>query len=91
MVLDNIRDLLLIKIIILRGAWAAQLVKLPTSTYVMISLFPSSSPTSGSVLTARSLEPVSDSVSPSLSPPPPPLDVPRQTSESLQTFPSVPG
>ena len=48
----------------------AQLVKRPSSTQVMISRFVSSSPTSGSVLTAQSLEPASGSVSPSLSPPP---------------------
>ena len=36
----------------------------------MISQFMGSSPVSGSVLTARSLEPASDSVSPSLSAPP---------------------
>ena len=45
----------------------AQSVKLPTSAQVMISRSVSSSPASGSVLTAQSLEPVSDSVSPSLS------------------------
>ena len=54
-----------------RGAWVAQSVGHPTSAQVMISRSVSSSPTSGSVLTARSLEPVSDSVSPSLSDPPP--------------------
>ena len=48
------------------GAWVAQSVKQPTSTQVMISWSVSSSPASGSVLTAQSLEPVSDSVSPSL-------------------------
>ena len=48
----------------------AQSVKRPTSTQVMISQFVSSSPASGSVLTAQSLEPASDSVSPSLSAPP---------------------
>ena len=48
------------------GASVAQSVKRPTSTQVMISRFVGSSPTSGSVLTAQSLEPVSDSVSPSL-------------------------
>ena len=53
------------------GAWVAQLVKQPTSAQVMISQSVSSSPASGSVLTAQSLEPVSDSVSPSLSAPPP--------------------
>ena len=53
------------------GAWVAQLVKGPTLSQVMISQFVSSSPTSGSVLTAQNLEPASDSVSPSLSGPPP--------------------
>ena len=48
----------------MRGAWVAQLVKLPTSAQVMISQFVGSSPASGSVLTAWSLEPASDSVSP---------------------------
>ena len=50
-----------------RGAWGALSVKLPTSAQVMISRFVSWSPTSGSVLTAQSLEPASDSESPSLS------------------------
>ena len=45
----------------------AQLVKCPTSAQVMISRFASSSPASGSVLTAQSLEPALDPVSPSLS------------------------
>ena len=49
----------------LRAAWVAQLVKHQTSPQVMISWFMSSSPASGSVLTAQSLEPASDSVSPS--------------------------
>ena len=40
-----------------RGAWVAQLVERPASAQVMISRFVSSSPVSGSVLTARSLEP----------------------------------
>ena len=53
-----------------RGTWVAQSVKWPTSAQVMISRSVSSSPTLGSVLTARSLEPVSDSVSPSLWPSP---------------------
>ena len=48
----------------------AQSVAPPTSAQVMISRFVGSSPVSGSVLTARSLEPASDSVSPSLSAPP---------------------
>ena len=47
-----------------------QSVKRPTSAQAMISQSMSSSPVSGSVLTAQSLEPVSDSVSPSLSAPP---------------------
>ena len=51
------------------GAWVAQSVKRPTLTQVMISRYVSSSPASGSVLTAQSLEPVSDSVPPSLSDP----------------------
>ena len=53
-----------------RGAWVAQSVKRPTSAQVTILRSVSSSPASGSVLTAQSLEPVSDSVSPSLSDPP---------------------
>ena len=48
-----------------RGTWVAQLVKRPTSAQVMISQFVHLSPVSGSVLTAQSLEPASDSVSPS--------------------------
>ena len=53
------------------GTWVAQSVKCLTSAQVMISRFVGSRPTSGSVLTSQSLEPVSDSVSPSLSAPPP--------------------
>ena len=52
------------------GHWVAQLVRHLTSAQVMILQSVSSSPVSGSVLTAQSLEPASDSVSPSLSPPP---------------------
>ena len=48
----------------------AQSVKPLTSAQVMILRFVGLSPVSGSVLTARSLEPASDSVSPSLSVPP---------------------
>ena len=48
----------------------AQSVKRPTLAQVMISQFVSSSPVLGSVLTAQGLEPVLDSVSPSLSVPP---------------------
>ena len=47
------------------------LVEHPTSAQVMISWPVSSSPLSGSVLTAQTLEPAWDSVSPSLSVPPP--------------------
>ena len=52
-----------------RDAWVAQSVKRPTPAQVMISQFVNLSPALGSVLTARSLEPASDSVSPSLSAP----------------------
>ena len=48
----------------LRGTWVAQLVKHLTSAQDMISQFMGSSPASGSVLTAQSLEPAFDSVSP---------------------------
>ena len=54
-----------------RGAWVAPSVKPPTSAQVTISWAVGSSPESGSGLTAQSLEPASDSVSPSLSAPPP--------------------
>ena len=46
----------------------AQSVKRQTSAQVMTLWFVSLSPTLGSVLTACSLEPASDSVSPSLCP-----------------------
>ena len=52
------------------GTWVAQSVRCPTLAQVMISWFMSSSPASGSVLTAWSLEPASDSVSLSLCPSP---------------------
>ena len=52
------------------GTWVTQLVRRPTSAQVMISQPKGSSPASGSVLTAQSLQPASDSVSPSLSAPP---------------------
>ena len=48
----------------------AQSVERPTLAQVMISQLVDSSPASGSVLTAWSLEPASDSVSPPLSAPP---------------------
>ena len=56
----------------MRGAWAALSVKRLTLAQVMISrfvTFVSLSPMVGSVLTARSLEPASDSVFPPLSAP----------------------
>ena len=53
-----------------RGAWVAQSVEHPTSAQVMISQSMSSSPASGSVLTAQSMEPALDSVSLSLYPSP---------------------
>ena len=53
----------------MREVWVAHSVKHPTS--VMISRFMGSSPASGSVLTAQSLEPASASVCVSLSAPPP--------------------
>ena len=54
-----------------RGDWVAQSVKCPTSAQVMNSLSVSLSPASGCVQTAQGLEPASDSVSSSLSDPPP--------------------
>ena len=51
-------------------AWVAQSVKRLTLARVMISWTLGSNPTSGSVLTAQSLESASDSVFPSLSTPP---------------------
>ena len=53
------------------GAWVTQLVERLTLAQVMISQFVDSSPAPGSVLMAQSLEPASDSVSPSLSARPP--------------------
>ena len=52
------------------GTWVAQSVEHPTSAQVMISQSVNLSPMSGSALTAQSLEPASDSWSPSLSAPP---------------------
>ena len=53
------------------GTWVAQLVKCPTSAQVMISRLMILSFVLGSLLTAQSLEPASDSLSPSLSVPSP--------------------
>ena len=52
-----------------RGACVAQSVKRLASAQVMISWFVSSSPASGSMMTAQRLEPALDSVSPFLSAP----------------------
>ena len=60
------------------GAWAARSAQRLPSAQVMISRPVSSSPASGSVLTAQSLEPASDSASPSLS-----LPLPHSRSVSL--------
>ena len=56
---------------ILQGAWVAQSVKRLLLAQVMFLRLMGLSPVWGSVLTARSLEPASDSVSPSLSAPSP--------------------
>ena len=50
-----------------RGTWVAQLVMHPILAQVLISLFMGLSPAPSSELTAQSLEPASDSLSPSLS------------------------
>ena len=52
-----------------KGTWVAQSVERLTLARVVISQFVGLGPTSGSVLTAQSLEPALDSVSPSLSAP----------------------
>ena len=46
-----------------QGAWMAQSAKHPALAQVMISQFMGLSPASGSMLTAQSLEPASESVS----------------------------
>ena len=61
-----------------RDTWVAQSVKRLTSAQVVISWFVSSSPMSGSVLTAQSLGAASDPVSPSLS-----LPLPNSCSVSV--------
>ena len=53
------------------GTWVAPSVKRRTWAQVMISRLVTSSPAMGSVLAAQGLEPALDSVSPSLSAPPP--------------------
>ena len=49
-----------------QGAWGAQSVNHPTSAQVTISQFVGWGPAANSVLTAQTLEPSLDSVSPSL-------------------------
>ena len=56
--------------LITQAASVAQSVERPISSQVMISWFMGLSPASGSLLTAQSLQPALDSVSPSLSAPP---------------------
>ena len=65
--LPRLHSVSLLKINTHWGTQVAQSVKCPTLAQVMISQSVSSSPTLGSVLTAQSLEPASNSVSPSLS------------------------
>ena len=60
-------DLFPIKMNCFQSTWVGQSVEHLTSAQVMILRFMRSSPTSGSVLTAWSLKPVLNSVSPSLS------------------------
>ena len=67
-----------LKIAMVRGTLVAQSVKCLTLAQVMISWFVGLSPASSSVLTAQSLEPASNSVSPSLS-----LPLPHVCSVSL--------
>ena len=68
------------------GTWVAQSVKCLTSVQVMISQIVSSSPMSGSVLTAQSLEPASDFVSPSLCAPPCLLALPLPKISTRKNF-----
>ena len=51
-----------LKLVAFQGTWVTQLVNRLTSAQVMISQLMSSSPVSGPMLTARSLEPTSDSL-----------------------------
>ena len=64
---ENSRIYFFVKKVPLRGTWVAQLVEYLNWAQVMISQFVSSSLALGCVLTAQSLEPASNSVSPSLS------------------------
>ena len=65
-----------------RGTWGASSVKRPTSDQGMISRFRVSSPPWGPGLTAQSLKPAFDSVSPSLCPSP----AHAQSHKNKQTF-----
>ena len=67
------------KIHVYGGIWVSQLVKHLAPAQVIISHFLGSSPPSGSVRTAQSLEPALDSMSPSLS-----LPLPNSCSVSLK-------
>ena len=71
------------------STWVAQSVKRPTSVQVMVSWFVGLSPSSDFVLAVQSLEPASDSVSPSLSDPPLPvlcLPADKTTGQIHQTW-----
>ena len=77
-----------------RGTWVAQSVERLTSAQVMILQFVSSSPASGSVLMAQSLESASDSVSPSLSLAPSPVhacEQGRDRERETQNLKQAPG
>ena len=78
--------LTLLDLIDSRGAWVAQSVQHPTSTQVMITNLVSPSSAAGSMLTAQSLEPASDSRSPPLS-----LPLPCSCSVSTESPVSSPG
>ena len=72
------------------GTWVAQSVKCLTSSQVIISQFMGSNPVSDSELTAQSLEPASDSVSPSLSAPPLlVLSVSQKMNKNLKFFKKI--
>ena len=66
------------------GTWVPQGVKRPTAAQVMISRLVGWGPASGSVPTARSPEPALDSVSPSLSAPPPLPSLSQKTKKKLR-------
>ena len=68
--LKILRNTYILKLIFWAGVWVAQSVDHPTLAQVMFSWSGGSSSQSGSVLTAQSLEPALNSVSPSLSTPP---------------------